>query len=327
MKKHQHFIPRLHLKRFASAHGQLGLYLPKEDLLIQTTQSVASTAVERHGYSVRVAGKRTDALEDALADGIEDRVPSVLDQIDAAPSGPLRLAQDDRVRLSRYLGSLYTRVPAMAATFVKVMNELVSEPGWQGLSNPYIDRLVVLCQLTTKADERAAWEVVLGYLKPGAPRPMLQDDSRLHRLAIGSLLVGSMVLSADWTVFRMGGTARNVLPDRPMAIMGRLGADSFAQADAFFAVRLSPSSLLVGMSNSPLANTVASGDFSYPFLREKWSHSFPLDAPVENPAVFHARLALSFADREIYPSSSDDLNRVRRLAGRVLPARIAQVRP
>jgi len=112
-----------------------------------------------------------------------------------------------------------------------------------------------------------------------------------------------------------------------MAIMGKLGAASFAQADAFFAVPLSPSSLLIGMTNSPMADTVASGDFSYPFLRDKWSQSFPLDAPVDDPAVFHARLALSFADREIYASSSNDLNRVRRSAGRVMPARIAPVRP
>jgi len=70
VKAHQHLIPRLHLRRFA--HGdRLVVYLPKLDLLIQRPQSVANSGVETHTYSVTVAGKRTDALETALAEGID----------------------------------------------------------------------------------------------------------------------------------------------------------------------------------------------------------------------------------------------------------------
>ncbi len=304
------------------------VYLPKQDLLVQRRQPVASSAVETHTYSVKLAGGRTDALETALAEGIEDRIVPILDKLDVAPSGPLHLLPEERVRLSRYLGTLYTRVPAMATPFVRVMNEMVSQPGWQGLDNAYIARLVALCQLSKKAAEKTAWDVVLGYLRPGATPPTLSDDSRLHRVAVGATIVAAFVYSTGWTLFRMAPNCPLVLPDRPMAIMGRLNSISASADDLFFAVPLSPTGLLVGMNNSPLAEQVVPGGFSYPFLREAWARAFN-ESKVEfaDPSVFHAHLALNFAHQEIYGGSEADHNRIRGLAGRTLSAKVVATRP
>lgn len=327
MKSHQHFIPRLHLRRFAN-NGMLMVYLHREDLLILRKQSIADTAVDRHAYSVQVAGRRTDALENALADGIERAITPVLDKLDSASSGPLSLTVEERVRLSRYLGSLYTRVPGMAKPFINVMNETVSQPGWKGLDNAYIGRLVQLCQLTNNPDEKPAWDEVLGYLGPGAAAPTVEDPSRLHRIAVGTLIVGSLVFSSDWTVFRMPAASRLVLPDRPMAIMGRPSQADVDSRDVFFAVPLSPASLLVGGRESPLAEQVVSGAFSHPFLARKWTSAFDeSNGDLADPAVFHAHLAFAFADKEVYAGFADDLHRVRALAGRRAPAKVAAVRP
>jgi hypothetical protein len=217
----------------------------------------------------------------------------------------------------------------MEGAFLQAMQETVMKPGWQGLDESTLQRLVGFCLLSDDPEERDVWTHILAYLRPGASPPKLGDASSLHRIAASAVIIGSFVNGAQWTLFRMPEPSGLVLADRPVAILGRAPYPGREFGGSlFFTMPLSPRNLLLGVPNSPLAEIVASGTLSYSFLGTLWGQAFgSSDFSVTDPAVFQAHLAYNFGRTEIYARTTQDLLDLRRLVGRILPPRVLSRRP
>ncbi len=192
-----HYVPRLLLRNFRSAHGHLYAYMRGSNRVARLP--IRHAAAERGFHTFRQINGRLDtkAVEQAFGD-LERRASRVYRRIlDGSIPG---VGESDRLLFAEFVGSLLTRGPRYrsiaAASIRETLDAERMRLKWlSGLMEDEIERVI--------GDEQ---------------------QTRIETLLLGAGSVAAKSLAAmQWTVLRAPNTAPFITSDSPVALLRKPG--------------------------------------------------------------------------------------------------------
>ena len=127
LSRRHHYLPQMYLRGFADDAEQVWVFDRKENKFLH--QGILNTAVKKDFYTVVGRdGKKTDAVEQMLANIVEAPMKRIIDRLDRKN---LNWEGEDRAVLALFVALLRTRNPA----FDKVLLPNPALRSWQGSSH------------------------------------------------------------------------------------------------------------------------------------------------------------------------------------------------
>lgn len=205
--KRQHFVPRLHLKNFATADGKIRVFDLQESR--EYLASLTNVAVERHFYNINIEGVDLSS-EDWLAK-LESDASSVVQTLIEDPSAITKLTGKQENSLSRFVAALSVRTPSLRQAMNHVFEDVLSQVEEK-----------IQAQFLNQLGERQEF----AEFEEWRSRPVherLGEEKPTQSAAVTNFLLGevqgfaNLVRAAPWRVGKALGRLRLYTSDNPVA--------------------------------------------------------------------------------------------------------------